>query len=323
MDMAGADPKAAIQKIADELKEKFDECGMDAVEKFGDKLEAIKDKAANGPQEVMDGLKNNFTSLTDKVQEALDDPTSLAPGNMAACASWYGNAVVSKLKDLKKEAEEIFNAAKKLGDDITEPMKKLGDVLGSAMKELEGTLKKLSKLPAEIQGLAGSVGGAEDVAKIDTSSMHKCTDTSGISKPLDSIVGLKDVLGDVVEMAKIAVAKIADFIKRAPDMVKNAFNIPAPLCFLSGALMSQAPAPMTSMLEMVDKLKAIDLDGMLDMLDNTADTVMNLDIEKIKTPVEGFATGAKEKIGNLDTVVKGAKMATGGGGMMAAVKGLF
>merc|ERR1719433_519927 len=116
-------------------------------------------------------------------------------------------------------------------------------------------------------------------------------------------------------MAKKAVSEIVEFIKRAPDMVKKAFEIPTPLCFMTGALMSQAPPAMTSILEMVAKLKAVDLQGLLDMLEDIADTVMNLDVEKIKTPVEGFAGGAKEKIGNLDKVVSGAKMASGGGMM--------
>lgn len=321
--MEMANPQDAIKKIADELKEKFDECGMGAVEKFGDKLDAIKDKAESGPKEVMEGLKGSFTGLVDKLQEALDEPASLAPESMAVCASWYGGSVVRQLKDLRSESEKQFAAAKKLGADIEKPMKDLKDVLGSAMKELEGTLKKLSKLPAEIQGLAGSVTGSEDVAKIDTAPMKKCTDTGGISKPLDSIVGLKDVLGDVVDMAKKAVSQIADFVKRAPDMVKSAFNIPTPLCFLTGALMSQAPPAMTSILEMIDKLKAVDTQGLLDMLEDIAETVMNLDVEKIKQPVESFAGEAKEKIGNLDKVVSGAKMASGGGGVMSKVKGLF
>mmetsp|Transcript_71304 Transcript_71304/g.126001 ORF Transcript_71304/g.126001 Transcript_71304/m.126001 type:complete len:318 (-) Transcript_71304:213-1166(-) len=314
------DQGAAIKKIGDELKAKFDECGMGKVEEMVDKLEEVKTLAEAGPGALVEKIEAAMKDLAGKMEEVVKDPASLAPGGgMAACADWYGSSVAGKLTSLSDETKGMQETVMKLASDVGDPMKKLTEVLGGAMKELESSLKRLSKLPAEVTKLGDTVKGPDDVAKIDTASMSKATDTSPIEGILTKIMGLKDVLAPAVEAATAAIQKLADFVASAPDMIRGAFDVPTPLCFLTSVLLSQAPAAMTSLLEMVDKLKGVDMQPMLTMLKDTSDTVLGLDASQVKAPVESFGTFAKEKVDSLDSIVKAAKSA---GGMAAMGKKL-
>merc|ERR1719361_970623 len=106
--MAMADPKAAVQKIADEIKEKANEAGLDKADKFMGILTEMKEQAANGPGVIMAFVKAAIEAFKQTMQDAMDDPSSLAPASIAACAAWYGNAVEEKLKEIMAEVEKLF-----------------------------------------------------------------------------------------------------------------------------------------------------------------------------------------------------------------------
>jgi len=307
------DQGAAVKKIGDELKEKFDSCGMDKVEKMVDKLEEIKTLAEKGPGELIAKLQDAMKSFASKMEEVAKDPASMAPGGggMAACADWYGTAVAGKLTALGDEAKGMQETIMKLASDIGDPMKKLSEVLSGAMKELESSLKRLSKLPAEVTKLGDTVKDQSDVANIDTASMKTATDTSPIEGILTKIMGLKDVLGPAVEAAKAAIEKLAAFVASAPDTIRMAFDVPTPLCFLTSVLLSQAPAALTQLLEMVEKLKGVDMQPVLTMLSDTSDTILGLNVADVKAPVEDFGGFAKDKVEGLDKLVQTAKSAGG------------
>eukprot|EP00933_Yihiella_yeosuensis_P033799 TRINITY_DN27432_c0_g1_i1.p1 TRINITY_DN27432_c0_g1~~TRINITY_DN27432_c0_g1_i1.p1 ORF type:complete len:338 (-),score=110.60 TRINITY_DN27432_c0_g1_i1:219-1169(-) len=305
---------AAIKKIADEMQEKFDELGMQKVDEFGDKLAELMEQASKGPGPVVDALEEAFKGLTSKLEEISKDPAAAAPsGGMAQCADWYGQSVAGKLTVFSEDAKAMAEAATKLGSDLKGPLEQVATVLKGAVTQFENSLTRLSKMPKEMQKLS-SVDSSDDIAKIDTEPMKKATDTSAIEGELLKVLSLKDALGGAVDAAKNVMAKLMEFLESAADQIRAAFDVPTPLCFLTQALMSEAPAAMTSLMEMVDKLKLIDLSVMLQMLEKLQDTIMNLDVAAVKTPVEQFGEFAKEKVDALDGVVTGAKAA---GGMQA------
>lgn len=320
-----ANPADGLKEVAKELKEKFDEAGMGSVDEFVDKLEDIKAKAKDGPKEILDKIEGAFKGLKDKMQECIDNPSSLAPegGGMAACASWYGNSVAGKLKDMADQSNQQVENLKKLAEQIMAPMKQLGDVLENAMKELEGSLNKLAKLPKEVGKLAAEIDSPDDIAKIDVAPMKKCLDVSGIQSPLDSIKKLKDVLSSIVDVAKRGFQELADFVGSCPDMVQKAFDVPVPFCFLTSMLLSQAPPAMKSIMDMVEEAKKVDTQSLMDLLDKVADSVVNMDIDAVTTPVNKFAESAKDPINKLETTVSGAKAAGGMGAAAGAVGKLF
>lgn len=314
MDALGGDPKAAFEKISKELQDVFDESGMGAVDKFVDKLDSIKEKCSSGPTAILDQLKKMFDEFKAGLQKALDDPSSLAPGGgvLASCASWYGNAVKNKLTDLNGDSAALLETIKKCAEDAAVPFQKLSEVLGQAMKELEGTLKKLSKLPNEVMKLKEV--DKDEIAKIDTAPMKKCLDISGIDKPLGDLAGLKSVFDGILDLIKNGITKLADFTSSAPDKVRAAFEVPFPLCCMTASLMNQAPAPMKAMLDQVENLKKIELEGLVTMLEDVQGSVCTIDINKVKDPASKFAKAAGSKVDDLDKVVAGAKMASDPGG---------
>merc|ERR1712137_1283868 len=241
------------------------------------------------------------------------------------CAAWYGNAVVEKLKALSQKVEDLVKLVADMVAQMAEPLKSLGDTLETVIAALEKSLKKLAKLPKEIKALATDLDSADDIAKIDTSPMKKCLDISCIDAPLEQLGGLKDVLESAVDAVTKGVQEIAKFIDEAPDMVREAFNVPTPLCFTSGVLLSQAPEAMKTMLENIDKLKEVNLDGVVEMLEDTGETICKLDVSKVKDPASSFSEQALEQIEDLDGVVSAAKMAGGlsGGGLAGGLKSMF
>jgi len=173
-------------------------------------------------------------------------------------------------------------------------------------------MRHLAKLPSELKKLSSDLDSADDIAKIDTEPMKKCLDISSIDAPLEQLGGLKDVLESAVDAVKKGVQEIAKFIEDAPDMVREAFNVPTPLCFMSGMLLSQAPEAMKTMLENIDKLKEVNLDGVVQMLEDTGETICKLDVSKVKDPASSFSEQAGEQIEDLDKVISAAKLASGG-----------
>jgi len=318
MDMA--DPGSAVKKIADELQNQVKESGFDVAEQFVAQLDALKQKAQDGPGDIMDKVKGAMEEFQKKIQEAMDNPSSLAPGPLVACASWYGKAVVAKLKQLIDKVQELFQMLVKLIQDMAEPFKNLGDTMASAMEGITGTLNGLTQLPKTLTDLGDKVKGPDDLKDVDTASMKESLDTSGLSGPLESLGGLKDIMGGVMKALKEGIENLANFVSDAPDTIKNAFKVPAPLCCASSIVMSQAPAPMTSMMEKVDTLKGFDLKPLLDMLKELADKLGNLDTKAVEEPVKKFAEMAGQQVDALDGLVKGAKMAGGLGNVQDLAK---
>merc|ERR1712007_202782 len=270
------------------------------------------------------GVKGKIEEFKSMMERAMNNPASLAPssGGLVQCAAWYGNAVVEKLKALSQRVEDLVKLVADMVAQMVEPLKSLGDTLDEVITALEKSLKKLAKLPAEIKAMANDLDSADDIAKIDTAPMKKCLDISCIDAPLEQLGGLKDVLGGAVDAVTKGVQEIAKFIDEAPDMVREAFDVPTPLCFMSGVLLSQAPEAMKTMLENIDKLKEVKLDGVVQMLEDTTETICKLDVSKVKDPASSFSEQAGEQLDDLDNVVSAAKLASGGGGL-AGLGGMF
>lgn len=304
-------PQDGLKKISDEMKQKFDEAGMNKVEEFMDTLDEVKGMAEKGPTKILDEMKGQFEKFKAKIQEFLDNPASLAPGSggLAACAAWYGGAVVEKIKVIGKDAEDMMGKLKEMGTQIMEPMKKLSEVLESAMSELEATIKQLGKLPKELSNMVSNISGPEDVAKLDVAPMKKCLDTSGISGPLDAMAGLKGPLKSAINAVKEGVENVMEFLENLPDKITACFDVPQPLCWLQSTLMSNAPPAMTQLLDMVKELKRIDLSPVQGMLGKVAGAICDMDPAQVTEPVKKFAASATGNIEDLEKLVTGAKAA--------------
>mmetsp|Transcript_125186 Transcript_125186/g.389708 ORF Transcript_125186/g.389708 Transcript_125186/m.389708 type:complete len:326 (-) Transcript_125186:87-1064(-) len=307
------DPAAAVKAIAEKMKQDVAESGMDAAEAFVDKLEDLKERARSGPCDIMDKVKEIMSSFKQKLDDALANPASLAPGGggLAACASWYGNAVVDKLKSLAAEFQELFDIMKAAAKEMAGPFKEMGNTMGEAMAGINGTVKGLMSLPKEVMALGDTVKGADDLKDVDTGGMKTALDTSGMEGPLDSLGGLKDKMGPVVTNMKGGIEKVNEFVGSAPNTIKNAFAMPTPLCFLTSCAMDQAPQIMTELLEKVKALAEFDFQSILDMLEGLRENVGNLDVSKVREPVSKFAEMARGNIENLDKAVSAAKMSGG------------
>jgi len=319
--MAMADPKAAVQKIADEIKEKADEAGLGKVDEFMGMLTEMKENAEKGPGDIMDKVKGAIEAFKQKMEDAMNDPSSLAPASIAACASWYGSAVVEKLKEIKAEIEKLFETLVKVIKDMSGPLKDLGKTMEDAMGGLKKTVTDMSGLPKMLQDVAGKVTGPNDVAKIDTGSMKKSLDTEGVSAPLDAISGLKDSMGPVADGVSGGIQSLTDFVQEAPDRIKGCFEVPQPMCCLTSCVMSQAPEAMTTMLDQVEQLRKFDLQPVVDMLKQLAEKLSGINVDSVKEPLNKFSTMAGEKVDALEKVVQGAKLAGGMGDMGKMAKG--
>jgi len=319
------DPAAALKKISAEVQEKFDEAGMAKVEEFTDAIDDIIDKAKDGPKKMMDEAKAKFEEFKKKIDAMLADPSSLAPGGgaMAGCASYYGKSVASKLGSFAEEASTMTASIAKVATDMEAPLKTLSETLEKAMGQLEGSLKGLAKLPKLISKEIQGKDSPDDIGKINTAPMKKALNCGDVDGPLGSIKGLKDVLGDAIDAVKAGVSALADFLMSAPDKVKDAFGAPPPLCFLTSVLMSQAPAAMTDLLGLLDKLKEIKLKSIVEMLDSTASTIGNLDVDQVKTPMNKFLESAGDLVDQLDKTVTGAKLASNPAGALGSVGKMF
>jgi len=320
MNIPGADPAAAIKEISDKMKADAEESGMGAVDAFIDKLEDLKEKAQEGPGEMMEKIKGAVEGVKKTMSDAMENPSSLAPSSLAPVASWYGNEVVKKLKAISEEVEEIFKSMKELAESLATPFKEAAKTMKEAMAGLTQTVKGLSSLPGQLQGLADSVKGADDVKGINTDAMKKATDVSGITGPLDALVQLKSLFAPLIDLVTRAIGKLTDFVTSSPDKVRESFGVPAPCCCLTPVILSQAPDVMKTLLDGLENLSKLDFQPMTDMISSMADTLGNLDIDKVKGPLEKFAGSAQDSVGKLDNVVKAANMSSN---PMGAVGGMF
>jgi len=311
MDALAGDPAAAVKAIAAKIQEDVKESGLDVAEAFVDKLEDLKEQAKNGPGDLMDKVKDIMASFKEKLDAALANPASLAPGggSLAACATWYGNAVCEKLKALAAEFQELFDAMQSVAKEMAGPFKELGKTMGEAMDGINKAVKGLTSLPKELTSLADNVKGADDLKDVDTGKMKSALDTSAMDGSLDSLAGLKDTMGPLVTTMKGGVEKVKDFVGSAPDTIKGAFQVPTPLCFMTSCAMDQAPAIMKDLLDKVKALGEFNFGPVIDMLEGLKENVGNLDVSKVKDPVAKFSEMAQGNIENLDKAVNAAKLA--------------
>jgi len=319
--MAMPDPKVAVQKIADEIKEKANEAGLGKAEEFMGMLTEMKDQADKGPGEIMDKVKGAIEAFKQKMQDAMDGPSSLAPASIAACAAWYGNAVVEKLKEIMAEVEKLFEKLVEVIKEMSSSLKSLGETMEDATTQIKKTVTGMTGLPTMLQDIAGKVTGPNDVANIDTSSMKTSLDASGISAPLDALGGLKDSMEPIADTVSGGISTLTTFVQEAPERIKGCFQVPSPMCCLTGCVISQGPEAMKMMLDQVDQLGKLDLQPIVDMLKQLVERLSSIDVKLVKDPVDKFAKMAGEKVDSLDEVVKAAKMAGSVGDMAKVAKG--
>lgn len=264
----------------------------------------------------MNTAKAKFEEFKGKVQNAIDDPSSLAPGagGLAACATWYGSAVAGKLGALNDESSELIATLLTVVSDVDGPMKELSANLEGAIADLDSSVKSLAKLPKTVAAAVQGKDDPKDIAEINTEPLKKAVAGGDIDGALQKIVGMKDVLAKVVEVVSTGLEKIEGFISAAPDKVRGAFDVPMPFCFLTSALMDNAPAPMKDLLAMCTALQGISLQPLLDSLVGSRDLVKGIEVDAIKEPVAKFVESAKESVDKLDKAVSGAKLLTGGVG---------
>lgn len=321
MELPSGDPKAVFSQASDELQNKFQECGMSAVDDFLKKMDGIQDMVKKDPAELVTQVKELVNGVKGKIDDLLNDPSSLAPSGsaIAKCAGWYGKAVCKKLKAFQGEVEYLLETMQGLVKELGDSMKKLRGTLESVLD----SLKKLTSLPTNVSGLMEGINGAEDVAKVETEPLKECLDADCILKPVDGLETLKDPVTLAVARVKMGVQNIIDFITDAPDTIKKAFAIPSPCC-CCGCLMSMEPAAMTQLLTMIDGIKELDLTPVTEGFEKVRAGVCDFDTETVSVPVKAFAEQAAGPVGTLDSAVEAAKLASAGpGGFIDQVKSMF
>lgn len=303
------------------MNKEMEDAGLGKVGEFQGMLEDLKTKAGSAPGDAMNVVKDALESMKKLLSDAMNDPSSLAgSGSMASCASWYGNAVVGKLKDIAAEFQGLFDAIMKAIEGATEGFSGLGGGLGDAMTGIQNTLQGLQDLPKTISNLAGKVKGPADLKDVDTKSMNDSLDLSGMGGPIDALGGLKEGLGTAMDALKQAIEKVLGFLSTAPDTIKEAFGVPTPLCCMTSMVMSQAPEPMKNLLDKVESLQKMELDKKTGPLDDVMGKFNKLDFSVVKEPMEKFAEAAKGQVEKLEKAVEASKMASGAA-LPAAVPG--
>lgn len=320
-----ADPAEQLKKISEEIQAKFDEAGMGKVEEFMDKMDGMMEQVKDGPGPLMKAVQDKAGELRDKIDKALADPSSLSPGGggLAACASWYGGAVSTKLGAFGDEAAGVVDALTKLKADVEKPLKELADKLKDAMGKLEKGLKALAKLPKLVNSELQGKSSPEDIGKINTGPMKQALEAGDLDAPLGVLAGLKSLLESAIGVLKKGAQFLEDFLSAAPDTVKAAFDVPQPLCMLQSILLSQAPAIMTDLLGLIDKLKGASLQPLVGALDSSQETIANLDVNAVKEPVNKFTASAKDLVDKLDKTVKMAGAAGAASGAMGKLGKMF
>lgn len=270
----------------------------------------------------MDKVKEAMEGFKKGIEDAMNDPASLMPsGGFAACASWYGAAIVAKLKELMEVVNKLVDTIVNVAKEMAGPLKDVGTTMTSAMEGINKTVKGLTSIPKEVRKVADKIKGPDDLKDLDTDAMKKALDTKGVEGPLESLDKLKSSLGPAMKSVKEGVESLNDFIRDAPDRIKDAFSVPAPFTCLTPCAMSAAPAPMTQMLEKIEALKAFDLSPLVKMLKGLAENLGDMDVSKVKEPVNKFAEMAGEQIDKLDKTVKAAKMGGAASGLMKKIPG--
>eukprot|EP00932_Pfiesteria_piscicida_P018413 SRR837773.5264.p1 GENE.SRR837773.5264~~SRR837773.5264.p1 ORF type:complete len:305 (-),score=166.52 SRR837773.5264:11-865(-) len=284
-------------------------------------MEELLKVVQGGPDKVIGEVKGMVSSMTGSIEEAIKDPTKLAPsgGGLAACGAWYGSAVAGRLMLFKDDIDALTKSMGTLADDVKTPMTNLAAGVKGAIEELDAAVKGLAKLPKLVAGELQGKDGPEDISKIDTSAMKKALQVSDISKPIAKIMESKAVIEAVIGAMSAGTRTLEEFLSTAPDKVRAAFDVPQPLCFLTSMVMDSAPQAMKDLLALVEKLEKLSLEPIMKAFTGVAESVGKVDAAAIQKPVEAFVKDAKEIIDKLDHVVKGSKA----GGMLSGLKKMF
>merc|ERR1712032_792273 len=166
-------------------------------------------------------------------------------------------------------------------------------------------------LPNNVMALSNKVKGPEDLADVDTGSMRKDLDTSGVDGPMSSLEGLQGIMGSMIDSVKECVDSLSRFVTNAPEQIKESFAVPTPLCCITGCAMANTPPAMVSMMEQVEQLRSFDLEPLVRLLQEMHDKLSNIDIALVKDPMKNFAEMAGEQVDALEKVAAAAKMAGG------------
>mmetsp|Transcript_92769 Transcript_92769/g.233757 ORF Transcript_92769/g.233757 Transcript_92769/m.233757 type:complete len:321 (-) Transcript_92769:141-1103(-) len=319
MDLPGGNPADAIKAIQKEMQDAFDEAGMNKVEEMTDMLDELLDTVKKGPGSLIDSAKGQFEDMKNKLENAAKDPASLAGGGaVAMCASYYANSVMSKLKAISGDVQNTVTGLTDTAGASAEPLKKVVDGMESAMGQIEAAIKGLAKLPKQVTQEFQGKDSPDDIAQVDTANLKKALDSGDVGQPLDTIKGLGSFISEAVEAIKKGMAALMDFVQAAPDQIKDAFASPMPLCCFS-----VTPQPMKDLLDMVENLAKIDFGPIIDTLNKAVESITGLDVEAVKAPMAAFKEKAGGLVDKLDKTVQAAKMASGGGAVGGALKGLM
>merc|ERR1719362_1474995 len=209
----------------------------------------------------------------------MDDPASLA-------ASWYGTTVIEKLKALMAEIVALLDKLLQVIENMTGPFKTLGDTMQDSLTGVNKTMKGLTMFPDTVMALSNKIKGPKDLADIDTVSMKKDLDISGMDGPLSSLEGLSGNMGSTIDSVKDGIDSLSGFVTDAPQKIKDSFAVPTPLCFITGCAMANASPAMQSMMEQVEQLKSFDLEPVVKLLQEMHDKLANIDIALVKDPAK-------------------------------------
>lgn len=317
MQVPGADPAAAIKTIQKEMQEAFDEAGMGSVKDFTDMVDNLMKTVKAGPKAVVDGAKDQFDQFKIQLENAAQDPASLAGGGPTAmCASYYAQSVTSKLKGVGDDVTGMVSGLSTMASDSAVPLKTIADTMEGAMEKIESAIAGLAKLPQLVASEFDGKDDPADIAKVDTSKLKKALDGGDVGEPLDAIKGIGSLIQDAVDIIEKGVVMLTEFLDTAPDKVKDAFSMPQPLCFFS-----VTPKPMTDLLDTLNELASINFSSITDALRKAAESVGSIDADALKKPLAAFKEKAGGLVDKLDNTVQGAKLASGGGAgaMMGAI----
>lgn len=303
-----------VKQVGEELEKLKASCGLGKVDEFLKKLDEIKAAVANGPAELLNKVIDAAKSLQNSISEALKNPSAIAGGGgpLVACASWYGEAIVGRLKALLQEVTEVVDFIMKKIGEVTKPLKSVGDVLADVMKGLDGSAKHMCALPDEVMKLGTTVKTPKDLAAVDSAAMKKALDVSHLDESLNKLGTLKTDLGAAAVEVTTLVGKVADFLADISVKVTSAFDVPAPLCFMTPLVMSQAPPLMAELLEKVKLMNTVDLKPVSHTLEGLNTNLAAVDVNVVKKPLQEFSKQAASHVDKLDKAVSAAKLAHGG-----------
>jgi len=302
-----ADVAEELKKIIGEIREKFDEAGMQVVDALVDTLDEIKSREGDTPEKVLAEMHELFTSFKQKLAEIEADPSCLEPKGIAACTSYYEGRVLDKLKEINNESHDLTESLKGLVSQVEDPMKQFAKTLQQAIEQMEETIKKIVKLPKELDSLSRTVNGSKHMAGVEKGSLRKTLDATGSCPLLDRLRGLKEPLKEAEAKIKHGCQALEEFIMKAPDSIRAAFNLPQPLCFLQSLVIPQAPQAMTELLQIVDKMSKLDMEAMRIFMEKINSMIDKLEPETVSRPIQKFRVSAASHVDKLETLVSGAR----------------